>query len=231
MKVTVYGSGSKGNAYKVECVGGTLLLDAGLNCRELRRRGCNLAEIDAALITHSHGDHAAGVGELVRRGIPCYMSESTKLAVGVNSPACQIFKTGRTFKVGESVMVRPFALEHDVPNVGFLIGDGDEQLIYITDTCACRYRFKKLNIIMVECNHSYEIVDRKVALGTFPKARADRLYKSHFALENVLVFLKQLDLSCVREIWLIHLSDTNSNEDKFKKEVERATGLPVYIAG
>ncbi|MNP81687.1 hypothetical protein D3C76_1801220 [compost metagenome] len=58
----------------------------------------------------------------------------------------------------------------------------------------------------------------------------DRLIKSHFSLENVKEFLKANDLSKVRNLMLIHLSSSNSNAKTFKSDIERFTGVPVYIA-
>jgi hypothetical protein len=39
------------------------------------------------------------------------------------------------------------------------------------------------------------------------------------------------DLSKVQEIWLLHLSDGNSDADRFKREIQELTGKPVYVAG
>lgn len=43
-------------------------------------------------------------------------------------------------------------------------------------------------------------------------------------------FLKANDLRHVQEIWLLHLSDGNSDADRFKREIQELTGKPVYIA-
>jgi hypothetical protein len=42
--------------------------------------------------------------------------------------------------------------------------------------------------------------------------------------------LKANDLSKVQEIWLLHLSEQNSCEKRFKEEVQKITGKPTYIA-
>jgi len=42
-------------------------------------------------------------------------------------------------------------------------------------------------------------------------------------------FLQANDLSRVQEIWLLHLSDGNSNSERFKREVKEISGKPVYI--
>ena len=54
--------------------------------------------------------------------------------------------------------------------------------------------------------------------------------RSHMSLENCKELLRANDLSKVKEIHLLHLSDENSVEDQFKKEIAALTGLPVYVA-
>jgi phosphoribosyl 1,2-cyclic phosphodiesterase len=58
-----------------------------------------------------------------------------------------------------------------------------------------------------------------------------RILKSHFSLKNVKKFLLANDLSRVKEIWLIHLSDGNSDAELFKREIQELTGKMVFVAG
>lgn len=132
------------------------------------------------------------------------------------------------FKIS-NFSILPFELEHDVPNVGFLISDGEEKLLYITDAYYCRYTFKNVDHIMVECNHSYEILNQQVETGYLDKKRMERLIQSHFSLENVIKFLKSMDLTRCQDIRLLHLSDSNSDSETFKQAVQAATGKLVIV--
>lgn len=132
------------------------------------------------------------------------------------------------FTIG-NFSILPFELEHDVPTVGFLISDGEEKLLYITDTYYCRYTFKDVNHIMVECNHSYEILNQYVETGALDKKRMERLIQSHFSLENVIKFLKSMDLTKCQDIRLLHLSDGNSDAAAFKQAIQSATGKLVIV--
>lgn len=83
--MTVLASGSKGNATIVSTGSTSLLIDAGLSCRELLRRmtvsGEDPARLTAILITHEHLDHVAGLSVLARRlGIPVFFTEATHRA-------------------------------------------------------------------------------------------------------------------------------------------------------
>ena len=68
---------------------------------------------------------------------------------------------------------------------------------------------------MIECNYAKEILKKNIDGGKIPKVVAKRLYSSHFELENVKEFLKANDLSQVKAIYLMHLSDGNSDEIRF----------------
>src|SRR5918994_4747198 len=69
------------NFYLVEADGGLTLVDAGLPAfldeleELLRSRGRTVADIDALLLTHAHGDHV-GIAEKVRQaGVPVRIHE------------------------------------------------------------------------------------------------------------------------------------------------------------
>jgi hypothetical protein len=50
------------------------------------------------------------------------------------------------------------------------------------------------------------------------------------SLERVISMMKANDLSRCRAIWLLHLSDANSNEELMRRKVQETVGVPVYIA-
>jgi phosphoribosyl 1,2-cyclic phosphodiesterase len=85
MRMTVLASGSKGNSTVIASPNTTILVDAGLSCRELLKRmkaaGEDPAALNAILITHEHQDHVTGLAVLARKlGIPVYLTEPTHRA-------------------------------------------------------------------------------------------------------------------------------------------------------
>ena len=232
ISIQAFGSSSKGNCYRIKTStnGNELLLDAGLAFKDIQRY-CrfNFVHLCGVLVTHQHGDHCKAVPDLLKLGHRVYMLKDTAEAIYVVGHHKVVYITPKIqFSVGNFTIL-PFELEHDVPNVGFLITDGEEKLLYITDTYYCRYTFKDVDHILVECNHSYEILKNKVYDDELSKQRMERLVKSHFALENVIKFLQSMDLSKCKDIHLIHLSNENSNEAEFKKAVQAATGKLVIV--
>jgi len=232
MEITVFASGSSGNLYKVSDGRTSILLECGIPFKEIQK--ClefKLSSIGGCLITHEHMDHAKAIKDMLHRGVDCYMSAGTASGLQMESNSrMHICRERETFTIGTWTIV-PFDVQHDSKEpLGFLLSSGTENILYATDTYYLKYQFPGLTHIMVECNHSYAIIDENVKKERLPAYLARRLIRSHFSLENLKEFFKANDLSQVKEIWLLHLSDANSDEDLFQKEIASTTGKPVYVA-
>lgn len=176
-------------------------------------------------------DHSKAVKEIMRAGIDCYMSRGTAEALEVSGHRANIIKAKQQFRIGTWTIL-PFETQHDATEpLGFLLANQDgDKLLYATDTYFIRYRFQGLTHIMIETNYCMDILKRNVEAGAVPKELKNRLLKSHFSLENVKRFLQANDLSKVEAIFLLHLSDGNSDAERFKREVQELTGKMVFIA-
>jgi phosphoribosyl 1,2-cyclic phosphodiesterase len=232
IEFTPFASGSTGNCYRVSDGRTPLLLECGIQYKQIQK-GCGfrLSEIRACLISHEHFDHSKAVKDIMRAGIDCYISAGTAEALGLSGHRVHIIKARQQFRIGTCTIL-PFETQHDAAEpLGFLLANQDgERLLYATDTYFIRYRFANLNVIAVECNYSLDILRANVEAGMVEPALKNRILKSHFSLENVKNFLKANDLSKVEQIWLLHLSDNNSDSERFKMEVMELTGKPTYIA-
>ena len=189
------------------------------------------ARLRLALYLTSTFDHSKAVKEIMRAGIDCYISAGTAEALGLSGHRLNIIKARQQFRIGTWTIL-PFETQHDAAEpLGFLLANqAGDKLLYATDTYYIRYKFHGLTHIMVECNYAADILKRNVEAGAVPKELKSRILKSHFSLENVKKFLQANDLGKVQEIWLLHLSEQNSCEKRFKEEVQKITGKPTYIA-
>lgn len=225
-------SSSAGNAYRVTDGKTTLLLEAGIRFADLRKAlGYQISSIAAVLISHEHADHCKAAADLAKAGVDIYASQGTMDALKLPGHRAKPIQSKKQFNIG-TWTVLPFDVQHDVAEpLGFLLANqAGEKLLFATDTYYIRYRFPGLTHIMVECNYSIRILSENIASGRVPASMKPRLLRSHFSLENVKEFLKANDLSKVQEIWLLHLSDNNSHETLFKREIQELTGKQVYIA-
>lgn len=232
IRIKTLASGSSGNAYLIDDGHSQLLLECGINFKDIQiALNFKTSDISGCLVSHEHKDHSKGIKDVLRAGIDVYTSQGTADAEGIKHHRLKIIESKKTYSIG-TWKVLPFDVEHDVNEpLGFLLmNEVGDKLLFATDTYYVRYQFKGLTHIMVESNYSMDILEENIASGRVHKAMKRRLLKSHFSLENVKEFLKANDLSKVQEIHLMHLSNDNSDEARFKREIQELTGKPVYIA-
>ena len=129
ISMAVLGSGSRGNAAVVRCGSTHILVDAGLNAKQLVLRMNKLGivpeQLDAILISHEHHDHAQGIDVLLRqRDIPVFANALTHEALShkmKSSIAWKIFHSGQAFSLGE-LSINSFRISHDAAEpVGFVL--------------------------------------------------------------------------------------------------------------
>lgn len=227
MKFESFASSSGGNAYTVSDAQTTLLLECGLTYKKLQKAlGFNFENIQACLLTHCHSDHSKSIKDLIKRGIDVYMSYGTAEALQIDYE--NLVEHMEQFNVGSFDIV-PFTTFHDAAEpLGFLIKsrvDGDV-LAFATDTVNLRYRFPGVNILAIEANYDKTILER---CEKMPEKVKHRITNSHMEIDTLCDYLRSLDLSDCREIYLLHLSDATSHEEKFIDKVKKAVPGGIKI--
>jgi phosphoribosyl 1,2-cyclic phosphodiesterase len=231
-------SGSSGNSYAVDDGKSALLLEAGIPAKKILSGYLSiLPRVAGCLISHEHQDHAKGADGLAARGIDLYMTSGTFCGIEdrfgkIDHPyRAHVIRAGEQFNLA-SWIVLPFETKHDTTEpCGYLLYStvAREKLLFATDTYYIPNLFRSLNIIMVECNYSLTLLDASIRDGRVPEIMKPRLLRSHFGLENVKDFLLANDMSTVRHIYLIHISQNNGDPEQFRREIERSAGKPVTV--
>ena len=233
MKLHVIGTGSKGNAYLLKASDGQMLLiECGVRPALIKQAiGFNPGKVVGCIATHNHGDHFGSAMDVLNMGIPLYATNGTHKAANVYHYRATCIQSGEKFQIGDFKII-PFDVQHDaLEPVGFLIHHPEcGKLLFITDTFYIRHKFKALNNIIIEANYCEKIIEQKLGIESDRRFLRDRILQSHFSLQNCLELLKANDLSQVNNVVLIHLSDSNSDEKRFKREVEELTGKTVTVA-
>ena len=227
MKFESLASSSHGNAYIVADEQTKILLECGVSHKQLQKLSSfSLSDIKACLVSHEHKDHARCVDELIRRGMAVYMSYGT--AQALENESVTLIEHMEQFNVG-SLDIVPFTTFHDAAEpLGFLIKsriDGDV-LAFATDTVNLRYKFPGLNILAIEANYDREILER---CDKLPEKVRHRITNSHMEIETLCDYLRSLDLSECREIYLLHLSDAMSREEKFLRKVKETVPAGIDV--
>lgn len=220
-------SGSSGNCYRVSDGKTALLLDCGIPLQRIQvGLDYHLHRISGVLVTHCHNDHVKAAKDIAKMGVPVYTSQGTLDACRLSGHFYRPVQSLRTVQIGTFNVV-PFDVVHDAPEpLGFALKSlvTGEKLLYFTDTAYIRYRFPGIHYLMAECNHSRKTMDPDLN----PTLR-DRIIESHMSLETLQELLKTNDFSELKKVYLLHLSDFNSDEALFKREIQRATGVEVYV--
>jgi phosphoribosyl 1,2-cyclic phosphodiesterase len=228
-EIKILATGSKGNAYIIEDGDKSILIDPGISISDLRKRSnFGLSRLDFALLSHEHKDHSRAVKDLLKNGLAVGMSPGTCEALGLTCAGhiCRL-KSEVEFKA-DDWKILPFAVHHDAAEpLGFLIGSpSGKKILFATDTCYINYRFPGVTHWMIECNYSEDLLKKNTRLAGDIK---NRIRTSHFEFQNLKIFFENQDLSKTEKIYLIHLSDDNSDEKLFQNEIEKITGVPVFL--
>ncbi len=230
MKFEPLASSSHGNAYIVSDQETRILLECGISRKKLQQlSGFRLSDISACVVSHEHKDHSACVADLLAGGMLVYMSEGTAVALGLEGnalEAAEAVEHQRQITVG-TIDIVPFATFHDAKEpLGFLFQsrlDGDI-LAFATDTVNLNYCFPGVNLLAIEANYDKYILER---CQRMPEKIRHRVSNTHMEIDVLCDYLRRLDLSACREIYLLHLSDATSHEGHFINKVRRA--VPPHI--
>ncbi len=230
MTLTIIGSSSRGNGYVLQNDSEALIIEAGVKLMDAKKAlEFNTAKVKGCIISHQHGDHAGHAKEYGDAGIPLLALPEVIRAKRLGRTARAI-EPGKGYRFG-GFKVLPFPVMHDVPCVGFLIQhDEAGRILFFTDTYAMQYDFTGVNHWLIEANYADDILNRNINSGGLPKELKARLHTSHMSLKNAIRILRRSDLSVTKDILLIHLSDGNSDQKRFVKEVRLATGKRTQVA-
>ena len=240
MRVTVLGSGSKGNALLIDSGRATILVDAGFGCRSLLRRltaaGYAPAAISALVLTHEHSDHACGALAAARKwSWPIFASKGTLSGLLRDDASSEEEALDEPADIEVKPMPRMEALAHDGTDVsgmhvrGFSVShDATEPLALTIENPMSGVRlgiatdlgyapptltaaFAHLDVLVVESNHDVEMLRN----GPYPAVLKRRIASRHGHLSNEAA--SAFAGSCVhrglRHVVLAHLSETNNRPE------------------
>ena len=232
MQIEVLGSSSAGNAYLVSDGSSSILLECGLPLRDMQiKSDFRIAQADACLVSHCHLDHSRAIHDVIKMGVDVYALPETLSALGVadhyrthNVIPFTPF-TVNTFEIVAVIM------HHDCPCAGFLLysTNTNERLFFATDTYKITVNPQGIDYLILEINYQKEIVNRLVNEGIMEASIRARLLFSHYELSKALNWLKRIDKSRLKRIYVAHLSSGNSNESEIKNTLIENFGIPVTI--
>lgn len=237
--VKTIGSGSSGNCYLVDINDTKILLECGLPFKKIQKAlDYKVSDIDFCLVTHEHMDHAKAVKDLMKAGVDCYMTKGTAEALGVSGHRLKIFKNWAEAKYlttyVSDILIQPLRTIHDAKEpVMYYIEDikTTESLLFVTDTAYMAYKIPSfINTLMIECNYVKKLIDERVDESEINVSLRNRIVKNHMSLETVLEALDSVRMSKqLKKVYILHLSDGNSDEKLIVDSIEKKLGVPVEV--
>lgn len=226
--IKVIASSSAGNCYLIDDGVTAVVVECGIKYDEFIP-AIKFRKISGVLVSHEHKDHSKISEKLLNFGYDVYCSSGTAEALNLQNRNLNIVKSKQLFKIG-TLDIMPFDVQHDCNEpLGFLIKSNatGEKLLFATDTYLIKYKFSNVNYFLLECNYDIETLNRNIEKDLIPRALKNRILKSHLSLENLIDYLKKIDLSKAEKIYLIHISSGNLNLKKAVEEVQNLTFAEV----
>ena len=250
VRMTVLASGSRGNTAVLSSSGTSILIDAGISCRETLRRmrgaGEDPAQLSAIVITHEHSDHVSGLGVLARKlKIPVYITGHThqEWQRWVRGPTtrqtalyedddkahlerCELFRAGERFTIGD-IEVLPFTIPHDAADpVGFVFRTEGIKIGMATDLgympASVKIHLRGCDALVLESNHDLEMLRG----GPYPWSVKQRVMSrvGHLSNDSLAEFFSSDYDGGAAFLVLAHLSEANNHPELARQAAERALG-------
>lgn len=221
LRFSVLASGSSGNACYIETDTTSILVDAGLSCRETRKRlnkvGISSPRLDALIVTHEHSDHIKGAGPVARYfDIPVFINNKTlqKKSLG-NLRKPVIIQTGQTITIND-LTIETFTKCHDaVDPIGLTVSVNGTKIGIVTDlgrvTNLAKDKLQGCKALIVEFNHDPKMLDN----GPYPLYLKRRIKGSdgHLSNEQGMELIRSVYNDGLDHIVLAHLSKENNQPE------------------
>jgi phosphoribosyl 1,2-cyclic phosphodiesterase len=234
LKVSVLGSGSRGNATFVKTDRVRLLIDAGLSRKEIAKRLESIGEdpngIDAILITHEHSDHACGLKTIVKDlPVQVFATSGTLRALLIqdyelNESNVVAVRADFMFSIGDAEVL-PFHVPHDAAEpVAFSVRCGGVKITQLTDIGYLpddvAASLQGSHLLILESNHDLEML----RVGPYPWNLKQRLMGRYGHLSNTAVahFLRDRYDGAADHVMLAHLSAKNNHPEIARHEAALA---------
>jgi len=230
------GSGSKGNATLIEAGPDKndtrILLDCGFSVVEtenrLARLGRSADSITAIVITHEHSDHTIGAGRLSRKyKIPVWLTVGTWLACKDNDFFATHFIDSHSDLHIDDLLLHPFPVPHDAREpCQFIFSDGKSRLAIVTDlgsyTPHILSHLSRLDALLLECNYDEQLLLN----GVYPHSLKQRVSGrvGHLDNKQSTQLLKKLDLTQLKHIAAMHISEKNNHPEHALKALREGVG-------
>ncbi len=221
MKIAVLASGSEGNSTFVKDKDTRILFDLGKNAKYITEKLKEIEEdacsIDAIVISHTHDDHVSALKVFLKKFHPqVYVTEKMFQDLDYLANYENVVLYEDSFYIN-NVKISSIHSSHDVSDGrNFVIETNGTKVIYLTDTGYLNRKYFPMlegaDYYLMESNHDIEML----LDGPYPKHLKQRILGTlgHLSNKDSSFYLTKLVRENTKKIILMHLSETNNNEEK-----------------
>ena len=226
MKISVLGSGSKGNCTLLETANTKILIDCGFSAKETVKRlaevGVEASSINGIFLTHEHKDHTMGIENFASKfNVPVFAHSATlceyernlQKNVELNDIVTQDFYF-------RELTIAPFEVSHDSKHCsGFSVYCAGEKFSLATDLGFVDERIlnalKESGTVVIESNHDPFLLQHN---ENYPQILKNRIAGrcGHLSNQECAKTVVELAKSGTKNFVLAHLSRENNTALKAK---------------
>ena len=222
-----FASGSSGNCYMVRTDDTVLLVDVGIDGKNiiggLSAKGADISDVNGILVTHEHNDHIRSIRMMGRKAVNAkiYGTQGTLECVRDVLPPGRVEPIARhqRFELGD-IIVTSFSLSHDaVDPVGYSFEHGGKKIVIVTDTgIVTKEIFDEIrtaDALVLEANHEVNIL----RMGPYPYPLKQRILGVFGHLSNetagstLCSMLRSFKGDDMPQVLLGHLSKENNSPE------------------
>ncbi|MBI2124492.1 MBL fold metallo-hydrolase [Candidatus Pacearchaeota archaeon] len=218
IEISALASGSSGNCFYVSEGKSSVLIDAGISCRQIAERLSMInkspEDIGAIFITHEHSDHVRGADVFARAfNVPLFATEKTIQSCFLCSDEEKInkIKNNEAVNIGK-LKIEAFSKPHKASDPVFFRIEGSKKLSIITDLgYPCKNAQDAVSdsdFVCLESNHDIGMLEN----GPYPYylKKWIKSDSGHLSNRQSSLFVLEKTKRKLKNIMLSHLSEINN---------------------
>jgi len=219
VEICALASGSNGNCYYIGNKEDAILIDAGINCKQILKRmnakGLDSAKIRGIFITHEHNDHVCGVRVLGGKlDVPVFMTKGTYESLYLTNRPLAV----RFVESGQPMMFAPFIIHpvlknHDATEpTSFRVELQGVSVGVFTDIGSpcpnVTFHLRECHALFLETNYD----EKMLWEGSYPHYLKQRIASDvgHLSNMQAVSLLSEYASPALKWVLLSHLSGENN---------------------